>query len=315
MTNAVAAPKEQRKTINSLLAVESVQKRIGDALGGAIDSQQFMAQLQISLNADNLRDCDVNSLYAAAHTCACLGLLPSLKQIAIIPRQVKENGRVIRVDADVMPQWQGFKAIMMRHPEVIDIDACLVHVNDEFYCDPTAYPPVAHRFDPFSGDRVFKNFDHLRGGYLVIRWRDVTRPNKYHFVSQDTIRKARGCAQTGKVWEAWFEEQCFKTVYRNAFARQVIPIDFAVNRTLERLVQAEDQLHGNDPGRLEASQPPRLTSQPPVSRSAAIANRMKPAPEPEPIDPTPEPEVDDEALRRAEEEAELAAAKERGDIF
>jgi recombinational DNA repair protein RecT len=264
------------KTISALLANDKVQQRIGDALGEGVDQNQFMAQLQISLSRDDLRECDVNSLYAAAHTCACLGLLPSLKQIAIIPRQVKDKqGRVIRTDADVMPQWQGYKAIMMRNPEVLDVHAFLVHPEDEFHCDPTLHPPVHHRFDPFSGERVFKNFDQVRGGYLKIEWRDRARPDKYHFVSCDNIRKARSCALTGKIWEAWFEEQCLKTVYRNAFARQVIAVDMQVNRALQRLTQIEDQLHSNDPARVGPSQQQRLTHQP-VSRAQAITERMNP---------------------------------------
>lgn len=246
-----------------------MQEQISNAVGSVMDSQQFTAQLKIAFDDPELQSCTIDSLYAAANTCSALGLLPTQKQIALIPRKNKGV-----LTCDVMPQWQGMKAIMMRNPEVLDINAFLVHATDEFEFQPNLSPPIRHNYDPFSEDRIFRNFDDVRGGYLVIEWRDRTRRDKYHFVSKDKMLKAKGCAQTSAIWDKWFEEQCLKTVYRNAFARQVIPIDFAVNRALERLIQAEDQLNDNDPQRVANDAMGITNSQPPVSRVASVANRL-----------------------------------------
>jgi hypothetical protein len=179
----------------------------------------------------------------------------------------------------VMPQWQGFQALMLRHPDVKTVKATLVHSSDSYGFDPETESIVGHTYDPFNPKRTFHSFDDLRGGYLAVTFKDG-RPKQYHCVKLDVFQRARSCAQSDKIWTAWFEEQCLKTVYRNAYARRVIPIDPFAAQRLQGIVECEDETLGNDPERITAAPSSAITyqpvsEQPAQSRTEKAAAKMK----------------------------------------
>lgn len=287
------AVENKPKGLRAWLDIPSVKTGIKNALGGWMNEDSFIAQLVISLNDQSLDECSEQSKFEAAHLCAALGMLPSLQQVALIPRNSKKHGCKI---CTVMPQWQGFQALMLRNDDVLDVNAELVHINDEYEFDPVTRQ-LKHKYDPFDDDRAFKSFDDIKGGYLVVKWRDKTRPDKFHFVTKKTMTQARDCSpdyqrnsNNGAIWIKWFMEQCLKTVYRNTYARRVIPIDPLVAQKLEKAVQAEDIALENDPMRIapEDQSPVIETAriEKPASRSQQVAQSMETTSHQEPCETT-----------------------------
>lgn len=266
--------KQKGGTLRVWLDKPEIVADIGNSLSGWMDPEEFKSQIIVSMNDDKLKQCSPQSKYAAVMKCAALQLLPGLNQVALIPRKVKQGGQVVRIDVDVMPQWQGYRDMMMRNPEVRDITAVLVHPDDSFIYNQATGQVAEHLFDPLDEHREFKDFNDVRGGFVRIEWRDRTRPDKFHFVKKSTIMKARGCAQTGDVWNNWFEEQCLKTLYRNAYARRVVSVDPAQQKRLEELIRHEDQLLGNNPLRAAQQEQAKLTTFGP-SAPAAPASRAQ----------------------------------------
>lgn len=258
-------------SLSTWLAKGEIRDRIGKALGKAFDPDFFLEQILIALNAPTLAGCSTESKFKAAHTCAALGMLPSMQHVALIPRKLKGVGE----EVTVMPQWQGLAALMLRHPEVKRISHSLVHPGDVFEFDGTTQTVIRHQYDPFDDARQFKVMADIRGGYLTVFFRD-DRPPIFHIVRAATIEKARKCAQADNIWANWFEEQCIKTLYRNGFARRVVPIDPMLNQMqLQAALAAEDDALGNEASAVPAA----ITQQAkPVSRTAAIAQKVAPQP-------------------------------------
>lgn len=267
--------------LSTWLGKGEIRDRISKALGKAFDADFFLEQILIAMNAPNLAGCSEESKFKATHVCAALGMLPSMQHVALIPRKNKGIDEVT-----VMPQWQGLSALMLRHPEVKRISHSLVHPTDDFEFDGTTQSVTLHQYDPFDDRRQFKAMSDVRGGYLTVHFRDA-RPPIYHMVSAATIAKARKCAQADNIWTNWFEEQCIKTLYRNGFARRVVPIDPMINQMqLQAAIQQEDAVLGNDPERVTETAPAQITqiTSKPASRTAAIAQQVAAVePDPEPV--------------------------------
>lgn len=244
---------------------EETRSRILAAVGSVMDGEQFVALMYAALTDPKYAGCTTVSKAEAFMKCATLGLLPSADQVALIPRK----------DAlSVMVQWQGLKALMERNPAVLEVQAYLVHKNDQF---TVANGVPVHEYDPLDGGRVFKGVQDARGGYVKIIYRDG-RPPRYHFVSAAHIDKSRKCAQTQNVWSEWTEQMMLKTLYRDAYARRAVPIDPLVSSQLHGCLSAEDADFGNDPrGSGEEEKPERL------KEKLQKRKRSKPEPAPEPV--------------------------------
>jgi hypothetical protein len=259
MTNAqpkTVAPVEGDK-LSNWLAYPPARARIESALQPGLDVNYFLAQIEISFQHPDVRKCTPSSQFEAANKLALLGLLPSLKHAALIPRRAG-NG----FEIDVMPQWQGYKALMERHPSVFEVNAYLVHKVDTYKFEDGK---MEHAFDPFDPKRVFNKVDDLVGGYVVITFRDGRTP-KYHFCNADYIAKCMKCAQTDNVWKKWFEQQARKTCYRSCFTSNVIPMDPLVQRQMGTIIEHEDVLLQNNPNfeaptGIPAATPPSRTQQ------------------------------------------------------
>ena len=264
------------KKLRTWFDAPSIREGIKNALGGTMEASNFISQMLIAFQDEKVADCTDASKFEAAHVCATLGLLPSLGQVALIARNMKDKGKC----CTVMPQWQGFQALMLRNPDVLGVKAVLVHANDKYSFDPET-ERITHQYDPFDPDRKWRDFDDVRGGYVVVTYTDG-RPKLYHYVSVDVMRKARACAQADNIWKAWFYEQCLKTCYRNAYARRVVPIDPFCNNRLQLLVNAEDDALGNDPNRVIVSEAvarvehePVIVEAPKASRAEKAASKVK----------------------------------------
>lgn len=284
-------------TIRVWLSSESVTEGINSALSGYVKPEVFKSQMLISLSQPDCVKCTPKSQFEVVHQCAQLALLPSLGQVALIPRRNRDTNNY---ELTAMVQWQGYQALMHRVPGVRDIKARLVHVKDTYSFDSLT-ETLQHDYDPFDDSRQFKGMDDLRGGYMVIKF-DDGREDKWHYVSKQVFEKARKCAQTLDIWNAWFYEQCMKTVFRNAFARRVINIDPFVGKQIQEAADQDDAVMGNDPARvIETTASPVESA--PVSRSQQMAQSMRDSARSE-IDAmmtaTPDP-VDDEPVAETTE--------------
>jgi len=228
---------QKPKGLKGWVQSEEAKEEIAAAIGDIMPADQFTAHMLVAFRDEKIRHCSDQSKYRALMTCAALGMVPTLDQVKLIP-----YGDELKA----MPQWQGYKAAMERHPDILEVVGQLVHVADK--CSIEQGEP-RHSYDPFSIHRNFKDAEDVRGGYLKIIYRDG-RPPKYHFVPRKTIKQAQECAQTQKVWKAWYYEMALKTVYRNAYARRAVPMDPMVNSRLQQAVNADDLNLGNDPARI-----------------------------------------------------------------
>jgi recombinational DNA repair protein RecT len=234
---------KQLSQASNWLTNPEVAHRIQSALAGWMTGDEFIAQMLISLQHPGIRECSEESKFKAAHVCASLQLLPSLDQVALVPRKNHVHA---------MPQWQGYKAIMERHPNVLEVEAFLVHKSDQYRIHNGV---IDHEYDYFDPKRRIESVRDLVGGYLVINYTDGRHP-KYFPVTADYIAKCQACAETQNVWVKWFEQQALKTIFRAGYARRVVPVDPLVNKALQEASAAEDVAMGNDPDRLELKQAP-----------------------------------------------------------
>jgi phage RecT family recombinase len=228
---------KQPTGLTAWLANDAAKERIADMVGDIMPPGQFISHMLTAFQDDKIQKCDDRSKFEAVHKCAALGLLPTLDQVRLIPYGNK---------CTVMPQWQGYKALMERHPAILEVSAHLVHVSDSFaFVDGYA----KHEYDPFDAKRTIKGLPDIRGGYCVIQYRDG-RPPKYHFTPVAHITKARACAKTTNIWDAWFEQMALKTCYRDCYARRAVPIDPLVQQRLASATAADDAVLCNDPRRI-----------------------------------------------------------------
>jgi len=218
----------------------SAHDRIVAAVGDIMDGDQFIAQMLTAFQSPEVSRCSDKSKFTALHECAAMGLLPTLDQVKLIP---------YKNELKAMPQWQGLKAILERHPAVLEVDAHLVHKDDAFMMEDGE---VSHCFNPFDEKRSIESAADIVGGYCKIIYADG-RPPKYHFTPVKHIEKCRKCAQTQKVWTAWYSQMALKTIFRDAYARRAVPVDPLVQKHVDKIISVEDVNLGNNPNRVNAN--------------------------------------------------------------
>jgi len=309
MSKTITDP-QQEKSLRGWLSTDTVVDGIRSALAGTIDEDQFLSQMLIAFQRPDIVLCTEKSKFEAVHTCASYGLLPHLHQVALIPRDIS-GGKKTAFSCDVMVQWQGYKALMERHPGVSEVLCFLVHRSDQFQFMATENI-VVHEYDPFDENRKWdKDLTELRGGYLKIIFNDA-RGVRYHFLNREEILKRKRCAQTSKIWDAWPKEQAMKSVYRDAYARQVVPVDPLCQTRIERVMSDEDTLLGNDPSRVYEQPAPRIASSPSRAQQALERLRENSTVEPAheaPEADVPEPDVTTDETTEAAEPAKTTKGK------
>lgn len=234
---SMATQQARPSRLATYLANPEAKERIKSLVADFMDAEQFISHMVTAFQDPEIQKCDDVSKFEAVHVCAAMGLLPTLDQVRLIPYRNK---------CTAMPQWQGYKALMERHPAILEVSAHLVHNSDVFSFKDGV---VAHEYDPFDTKRIVKDISDIRGGYCVILYRDGRRP-KYHFTTAAHVTKARACAMTRKIWDAWTEQMCLKTCYRDCYARRAVPIDPIFQQRLATATRADDAILGNDPRRI-----------------------------------------------------------------
>ncbi len=264
-----------------------IHSQLSAAVGDVMDVDTFIAHMMVAFQAENTRGCTDQSKYKALHECAAVGLLPTLGQVVLIP---------YKQELKVTIQWQGLKALMERHRDVLEVSAHLVHVTDDF---AILQGEIRHSFDPFDPNRMIDGPVNLKGGYCKITYRDG-RPCKYHIVTIKQITKAQQCAQTQKIWSKWYEQMAIKTIYRDCYARRAVPMDPLANEGIERILKADDVDFGNDPDRVQSPEVQRHIEQAAEAREAEqTAEPESGIPEAGPTDDLPETLDPDNAADRA----------------
>ena len=324
MSTAVAK-KMSSETLSQWMESEATRSKLTSALRGAmgkalqadLDAGAFASQLLITFQDPKIQECTLKSQFEAIFVCAQFAFVPALKHVAIIPRNKKvrgENGAETWIkEATVMPQWQGYKALMERSSLVASVKAEIVFSHERYDYDSDTGRFV-HYMDPFDPKRsVAKDLSNIAGGYLVVNYRDGRKD--HHFVLPTKILKNRDCSESfcaheanpskpPSPWHTWPDEMVMKTIYRDAFVRGKVNIDFIFQARMRELINADDEFIENT---LESNTPaPALleesTESIPIhrreSRASALASRLTPAPvvdvEPEPVPVEADP-VEEEA--------------------
>lgn len=280
-TSKATKPATAEQQLSTWLRSEETLSRINSVLGGVMDAEAYIASVLLSLNDSKLAKCSVLSKYDVAFKCSTMGFIPQLNHVAIVPRNNKKiiNGTETWVtEATMVPQWQGYKAVMERHPEILEVDAVIVFEHEELSYDSVT-GQVDHKYNPLDPRRVVDSkpsMANILGGYCKISYRDRTRPNKYHFVTANHIRKSRARAETDKVWTEWTDSMVLKTLYRDTYARRAVPIDPIHSKQMEAILEHEDSELGNTV-LLDAT--PKIDQRPASRAQAMLGGISKPAPE------------------------------------
>lgn len=225
------------------------KKRLKNALAGWLQPEEFLAAVEIAYQDPKIKQCGAASKFEVLFKMASLQLLPSFGQVALIPK-----GR----NLDLMPQWAGYKALMERHPDVERIDAQYVMEGEDYKLDASTGQFI-HEFDPFVGRDLEASLKGLKGGYLRIIYSNPAMDDKYHFVTKDTIVKAKGCSR-GNVWSKWPMQMVMKTLYKDGFGRRAVPVDPLYNKGLDELDKIDNESMENDPSRVAVSGEPKSLS-------------------------------------------------------
>ncbi len=238
----------KRQETNLAQAMSSPERmdRIRSSLAGMMEPETFLNHCIMAINNPDKPEIRRTTLASQAEcvlTLATLGLLPSLNQAALI---------VYGDKLKVMPQWQGYKAIMMRNPDISDIRHTLVHVNDDFSVGSDGKPD--HHYNPLDPKRTISGAQDIMGGYLTITYRNGKVD--YHFVTVAYIEECRSCAKAQNVWKKWYAKMAIKTMYRDCYSQRIIAVEPNIATKLEAVNRYDDHLLGNDPTRGD-DDPPR----------------------------------------------------------
>ena len=276
MNTAIAPAARSADKLSVWIKNEEVRDKFSAMLTEVMPVDLFISHMMVAFQDPKIARCSDRSKYEAMHNCAALGLLPTLGQVVLIP---------YKDTLKAMPQWQGYKAIMERIPDVLEVIGVLVHKKDEFsYVNGLLH----HEYDPLDDTREFKSIADIRGGYCIIMFTNG-RPPKHHFTTAKHIDKARACAQTQDVWNKWFYQMALKTLYRDCYARRAVPIDPVVGARMKKVLDADDEALGNIPGTFAGGS--KVTAAD-VTRQI-IGEKKQQAPQPTVYEDMPEPEIID----------------------
>ncbi len=268
------------KQVRGWLAHPEMQSRIGNALGGFMSGDMFMAQVALAVQEPAIAKCSPTSVFNAMLEVATMGLLPGKQHghVALIPR---------RGELTVMPMFGGLKYLMERQPHVAQVKALLVHTSDTLLVQEGVV--VKHEYDPFGEERLFQHWANgecgLRGAYARIEYTDGMID--YHFVTAAKVKANADCAQNQGNWRKWFPEYVLKTVYRDVYARRAIRLDPETEGRLGAVTVAEDKFEGNEPDRGGHAVRPSERLPAPKGQdvlAARLAAAQEPAEEPQTVE-------------------------------
>ncbi|MGB9588196.1 MAG: recombinase RecT [Armatimonadota bacterium] len=209
------------------------KERIAAALGNGANVDRYLAGWQRTISELKSIGASDELIENAIAECASMGLTPALDHVAIVPMR-DDKGRIVNLEVRLTAR--GILVLVMRSPNIKDVEVQLVHKSDTYKFENGV---LVHSYDPFAGDREIAKPDDIVGGYVKITYRDGYV--RYHCVPVSKIEKNRACARRQDVWQTWYREMAAKTVIIDAFARGVFNVDLDTMQNVYAAVQHEYQ--------------------------------------------------------------------------
>lgn len=169
-----------------------------------MDPDRFIdvARTAIVTGGDELRKCDLDSVYMALRQCAAAGLLPDGDESAII-RYGSE--------AQWTPMVKGVIRQILRSPGVERVETRVVRKGDHFEYRYGLNPDLEHRADGAAPSR--EDYDPtVEAAYAVVFYED--RAPQFEVMHRAEIEQARKSSRApdSPAWRNWYSEMARKTV-------------------------------------------------------------------------------------------------------
>jgi len=217
MTN-VSAPEPAPETVISAyeLKVREVARIVGGDLARANQIVSIAANAISKTPA--LADCDKGRLWLAVKEVAALNLPIGSRGAYLVP---------YKADVSVIISPQGFIELAYRSDVVMDVQARVVHANDDFEIEYGATPHIAHRpaFTHAAGRGA------MIGAYAVVRLR--TGGIIIEYMTRDEIMAVKAVSKAANhgPWQTWESEMWRKTALKRAM--KYVPKTEDVGRALD----------------------------------------------------------------------------------
>lgn len=214
----------------------------------------IMITLGLFLKKPELLDCYFESILLAVSDAIALGLEPG-REIHLIPRQIREGGRVVETELTTMIDYKGLIAIAYRSPIVGKIEARAVFAGEPF----AVFAGDAERIDHEVRMDVKRDGDHVVAAYSIATL--STGQKLRHVMNLDELERVRSKSR-GKDQPTWTDpgnrvEMYRKTTLRNLIKYLPFPetIAQAINRadTTEFSFESERGSESAAPGSAPAS--------------------------------------------------------------
>lgn len=190
----------------------------------AMTANSYLAQC-----AQKNPDALVNSIKNIALT--GLSLNPAVKQAYLVP---------FKGDITFMPSYIGLRDLLVKTGLVINIEAHLVYVDDEFEVSYGESGYLIHKPKVFSKNRTDKD---ILGGYYIAEL--PSGKKSYDTMSIDEIMKVyKASPSYGKTspWQTWFSEMAKKTLIRKGY--KGVPhtnVNDEILKVIEYTMKADDR--------------------------------------------------------------------------
>lgn len=208
---AAVANKPKGATIQDM--IKRMSTEIEKALPSVITPERF-TRITLSALSTNpmLNQCTPKSFLGAMMTSAQLGMEPNtpLGQAYLIPRK---NGKTGEWDCQFQLGYKGLIDMAHRSGEIRDIQAHVVHKNDEFVYELGLEPKLVHK--PAASDRGdpthFYAVYHTKNGGYGFEVMSVADVRNHAMKYSDSMKRG-----TYSPWTTSFEEMALKTVLKKA---------------------------------------------------------------------------------------------------
>lgn len=250
-------PTTARRTAKQML---DRRREVYEGLIGKQRAERFVgAFLQAASRSPQLLTCTADSLYAAAHYCAMLGLMPGpFGHVYLTPRRNKHNEG--RREIVVQTGYKGLMELARRHPDVRDVDAQVVYEVDEFDYDIGART-LHHKRPRRAPDGSFDD-SNIEGAYSRVWLHGVEEP-LILYLPREKIEERRALGDPGSTfWRNHYAAMARKTAVRAHYGGGDIPLNDDLISVLAR---------END---IEQSSAPATEKAPPGKGVAGLKDRL-----------------------------------------
>lgn len=195
--------------------------------------------LRVSLTVirtnDKLMTCSPQSLLSCLIGCGQLGLSPDpyLGQAYFVPFW---SSKLNCLEATLIPGYKGLITLARRSGHVADVDAMVVHWNDEFKAVKGLYPELHHIENE-------KDPGEFRGAWAMFRYQTTGWQPTWQYLSKTRIDRHMNMTKSkdrdGKVFGPWvdhYDAMALKTAIR--VTAKFVPM--AVEEKFSTAIKAED---------------------------------------------------------------------------